>query len=152
MLPDSRNAQRVDRFDRYDCMSHRRKSSRVGSDTGSDVENAGRVRRNEMHDGQMVFLKRDVSPLFDERLCILRVAFRAAYIDGHHRAPSIGVSRNCQIVANLAPPTECLKTGRAAPEAQEAKPTLRSLPSVSVLRHVHQRALRYKISCNPTAQ
>ena len=109
MLPDSGNAQRVHRFDRYDCMSHRRKSSGVGSDTGSDVKNAGLVRRNEMHDGLMVILKRDFSPLFDERLCILRVAFRAAYIDGHHR-PQVSVFREvCQIVTNAVPPTECLK-------------------------------------------
>jgi hypothetical protein len=118
--------------DRYDRFTRQQRNNHLASKM---KPNAGVSRRSSrLRIGKRGAMSAGASLRVDEHTagCMARldIAFRAAYIDGHHGAPSIGVSRNCQIVANLAPPTECLKTGRAAPEAQEATPTL--FPSVRV--------------------
>ncbi len=98
-------------------MPHRRKRSSVGSDTGSDVEDAGRRHRHEMHDGRVMLRKRNMLPLLDEQWRILRVALRSADINGHAALHAPVFRKVCQIVVDSAPVTRCpelAETGRLA--------------------------------------
>ncbi|MEM5433713.1 hypothetical protein [Paraburkholderia diazotrophica] len=73
----------VDGLDGDYLMPHCCKRSRVGSYTRANVEYIGRARWDQMQNSRVVFGKRDVPPLTDQRLSGLRVALRTAHVDRH---------------------------------------------------------------------